>query len=113
MRTLAPLDWSIVGLYLLLALLVGVIVSRRAGRSVESYFVAERGLPWWWLGTSMIATTFAADTPLVVTGLVAEHGIAGNWFWWSWALGYVAFAVHFSYIWRCAWVVTAAVIVVI
>lgn len=111
MRTLAPLDWSIVGLYLLLALLVGVIVSRRAGRSVESYFVAERGLPWWWLGTSMIATTFAADTPLVVTGLVAEHGIAGNWFWWSWALGYVAIAVIFASLWRRARVITDAELV--
>ncbi|HUF12591.1 MAG TPA: sodium:solute symporter family protein [Longimicrobiales bacterium] len=107
-RTLAPLDWGIVLSYLALALAVGVLVSRNAGRSIDSYFVAGRGLPWWWLGTSMVATTFAADTPLVVSGLVAEHGIAGNWFWWSWAISHVSMAVVFAALWRRARVVTDA-----
>jgi solute:Na+ symporter, SSS family len=111
MRSLAPLDWGIVVGYLVLALVVGVWVSRRAGRSVESYFVAERGLPWWWLGTSMVATTFAADTPLVVVGLVAEHGVAGNWFWWSWAISHVSMAVIFAALWRRARVLTDAELV--
>jgi solute:Na+ symporter, SSS family len=111
MRTLAPLDWGIVGLYLALALAVGIWVSRRAGRSVDSYFVAERGLPWWWLGTSMVATTFAADTPLVVSGLVAEHGVAGNWFWWSWAISHVSMAVVFAALWRRARILTDAELV--
>ena len=110
-RTLAPLDWGIVLSYLALALLVGVLVSRNAGRSLESYFVAGRGLPWWWLGTSMAATTFAADTPLVVSGLVAEHGIAGNWFWWSWAISHVSMAVVFAALWRRSRVMTDAEIV--
>ena len=110
-RTLAPLDWGIVLSYLALALLVGVLVSRNAGRSIDSYFVAGRGLPWWWLGTSMAATTFAADTPLVVSGLVAEHGIAGNWFWWSWAISHVSMAVVFAALWRHSRVMTDAEIV--
>jgi solute:Na+ symporter, SSS family len=111
MRTLAPLDWGIVVAYLALALAVGVWVSRRAGRSIDSYFVAERGLPWWWLGTSMVATTFAADTPLVVAGLVAEHGVAGNWFWWSWAISHVSMAVIFAALWRRARILTDAELV--
>jgi solute:Na+ symporter, SSS family len=111
MRTLAPLDWGIVAAYLVLALLVGVLVSRSAGRSIDSYFVAGRGLPWWWLGTSMVATTFAADTPLVVAGLVAANGVAGNWFWWSWAISHVSMAVVFAALWRRAHVLTDAELV--
>ncbi len=78
---------------------------------MESYFVAGRSLPWWWLGTSMAATTFAADTPLAVTGLVANHGVAGNWFWWSWAISYVSMAVVFAALWRRARVLTDAELV--
>ena len=108
---LAPWDWAIVVGYLALALTVGVLVSRRAGTSLDSYFIADRGLPWWWLGTSMVATTFAADTPLVVSGLVAQHGVAGNWFWWSWAISHVAMAVLFASLWRRAGVLTDAELV--
>lgn len=111
MRALAPLDWAIVGAYLAFALAAGILVSRRAGRSIDSYFIAGRQLPWWWLGTSMVATTFAADTPLVVTGIVAQNGIAGNWFWWSWAISYVAMAVIFAGLWRRARVLTDAELV--
>jgi Na+/proline symporter len=110
-RSLDVLDWGIVCLYLALALAVSAAVSRRAGKSIDSYFVAGRNLPWWWLGTSMVATTFAADTPLVVVGLVAAHGVAGNWFWWSWAIGHVALAVVFAALWRRAQVLTDAELV--
>ena len=110
-RTLAPLDWGIVLGYLMFALLAGVMVSRRAGQSIGSYFVAGRELPWWWLGTSMVATTFAADTPLVVAGLVATNGVAGNWFWWSWAISHVSMAVIFAALWRRARVITDAELV--
>ena len=108
MRQLAALDWAIVGSYLALAVVAGVLVSRLAGRSLEDYFVAGRNLPWWWLGTSMVATTFAADTPLVVSGIVARHGIAGNWFWWSWGIAHVTMAVFYAALWRRARVVTDA-----
>jgi Na+/proline symporter len=102
---------AIVLAYLALALAAGVLLARRAGSSIESYFVAGRGLPWWWLGTSMVATTFAADTPLVVTGLVANYGVAGNWFWWSWAISHVSMAVVFAALWRRARVLTDAELV--
>lgn len=111
MRSFATIDWMIIGGYLLGALLLGLLMARTAGRSIESYFVADRRLPWWWLGTSMVATTFAADTPLVVTGLIASYGIAGNWFWWSWALAHVAVAVVFASLWRRSGVITDAELV--
>ncbi|HEX6940275.1 MAG TPA: sodium:solute symporter family protein [Longimicrobiales bacterium] len=111
MRELTALDWLIVVGYLALALAAAILVSRRASRSIESYFVADRDLPWWWLGTSMVATTFAADTPLVVTGMVAAHGIAGNWFWWSWAVSHVSTAVVFAALWRRSGVLTDAELV--
>lgn len=111
MRTLGGLDWAVVGAYLAIALAAGLAVTRRAGTSLSSYYLADRNLPWWWLGTSMVATTFAADTPLVVVGLVAAHGIAGNWFWWSWAIGHVGMAVIFAAMWRRAHVLTDAELV--
>lgn len=94
------LDWFILSLYLVFAFGAGVLLSPKAGKSLVSYFVADRKLPWWWLGTSMVATTFAADTPLVITGFVASDGISANWFWWSWAIGYMAMTVFFAGKWR-------------
>ncbi len=76
-------DWLAVIAYLGATLLIGIYFRRRSGRSLRDYFVAGRGVSWWLAGTSMVATTFAADTPLVVTGLVYAHGVAGNWLWWS------------------------------
>ena len=81
MFTLHAIDWLIIGLYVVLALGVGVAFKRRAGRNRTSYFLAGRALPWWWVGASMAATTFAADTPLAVTGIIADKGLSGNWLW--------------------------------
>ena len=111
MRTFAAIDWVIIVGYLALAVTVGVLVARRASTSLESYFVADRSLPWWWLGTSMAATTFAADTPLVVVGIIAASGVAGNWFWWSWAISHVSLAVVFAALWRRSMVLTDAELV--
>ncbi|RLB53137.1 MAG: sodium:proline symporter, partial [Deltaproteobacteria bacterium] len=99
-------DWGIVALYGVFALAAGVWLSRRAGRSAVSYFVSDRNLSWWLLGTSMVATTFAADTPLAVSGLVAENGIAGNWLWWNLALAHLLAAFVFARLWRRAGTVT-------
>ena len=76
-------DWWAIAAYLLATLAVGLYFRRRSSRSTEDYFVSGRRVAWWLAGTSMVATTFGADTPLVVTGLVYSHGIAGNWLWWS------------------------------
>src|SRR6202166_2856045 len=76
-------DWIIVAAYLLFTLMQGLYFRRRSGRRTADYFVSGRRAARWLIGTSMVATTFAADTPLVVTGLVYRFGIAGNWIWWS------------------------------
>ncbi|WP_061286482.1 sodium:solute symporter family protein [Leptospira interrogans] len=94
------IDWFFIFMYLFFAFAAGILLSPKAGKSLVSYFVADRKLPWWWLGTSMVATTFAADTPLVITGFIAADGISANWFWWSWAIGYMAMAVFFAGKWR-------------
>ncbi|NOZ84767.1 MAG: Na+:solute symporter [Deltaproteobacteria bacterium] len=94
------LDWSIVFLYGVFALAAGFWLSKRAGRSTASFFVSDRNLSWWLLGTSMVATTFAADTPLAVSGLVAQDGIAGNWLWWNLALAHLLAAFLFAKLWR-------------
>src|SRR5947208_13177414 len=77
------LDWSIIALYFAFNVAVGLYYKRRASRDTAEFFLSGRNVPWWLAGTSMVATTFAADTPLVVTGLVARNGIAGNWLWWN------------------------------
>ena len=81
MFTLHAIDWLIIGLYVALAVGVGIAFKRRAGRNRSSYFLAGRALPWWWVGASMAATTFAADTPLAVSGIIADKGLSGNWLW--------------------------------
>src|SRR6202045_762698 len=76
-------DWAVVAAYLLFTFLQGLYFRKRSSGSTADYFVSGRRAAWWLIGTSMVATTFAADTPLVVTGLVYRFGIAGNWIWWS------------------------------
>jgi Na+/proline symporter len=100
------LDWSIIAGYFLLTLGIGVAFSARAGRSLSEYFVSGRAMPWWLAGTSMVATTFAADTPLAVTSMVAKNGLAGNWFWWSLAVGGMFTVFVFARLWRRSEVLT-------
>jgi SSS family solute:Na+ symporter len=80
---LSLVDWVVIAAYLAFTLIQGFYFRRRSGGSTADYFVSGRRAAWWLIGTSMVATTFAADTPLVVTGLVYRNGIAGNWIWWS------------------------------
>ena len=100
------IDWIIFVAYLLVVFLVGIIVSKKSSEGIDSYFVADRSLPWWWLGISIIATTFAADTPLAITGLTANGGIVGNWFWWSWGATYITVSIFFAKRWRASKVLT-------
>ena len=81
------IDWAIIISYIIFSLGVGIYFSKRAGKSTEEYFLSGRSLPWWLVGTSMVATTFAADTPLAITEFVRGPGIWENWFWWNGALG--------------------------
>src|SRR5215813_8323273 len=80
------IDWLVIVVYFAINLAIGFYYYRRASGSVSEFFVSGRNVPWWLAGTSMVATTFAADTPLVVTGMVYRNGIPGNWLWWNGAL---------------------------
>jgi Na+/proline symporter len=103
---MAPLDWAIVAVYVGFALAVGLFFRQRAGRSIADYFLSGRNLPWWLVGTSIVATMFAADTPLAVTGLVATDGIAGVWMMWNFAAAHLMAAFFFARLWRRAGVIT-------
>jgi SSS family transporter len=104
--TLSAIDWIIIAAYFALSAGIGLAFAGRARRSLVDYFVSGRSLPWWLAGTSMVATTFAADTPLAVSGMVARHGVAGNWLWWNLALSGLLTVFFFSRLWRRAGVVT-------
>ena len=81
------IDWAIIIIYLLISLSIGLYFRKQAGKSLTDYFLSGRKLPWYIAGISMVATTFAADTPLAVTELVGKHGISGNWLWWNMLMG--------------------------
>ncbi|MCX6640934.1 MAG: Na+:solute symporter [bacterium] len=101
-----PLDWSIVAFYLLISLGIGYYYTKRSSSSTEEFFISGRSLPWWLAGTSMVATTFAADTPLAITEMVRSDGIWRNWYWWNIALGGLLGVFFFSRLWRRARVMT-------
>ena len=105
---MTPIDWIIVLIYFALTTSLGILLSRRASRSLEDFFVSGRSLPWWLAGTSMAATTFSIDTPLYICGIVASRGIAGNWEWWSFGISHVILIYIFSKMWRRAEIVTDA-----
>ncbi len=104
--TLEFTDWLIVALYFAASAIIALVYTRRASESLEEYFASGRALPWWLAGTSMVATTFAADTPLVVAGLVAKYGVAGNWLWWNGAISGILTVFFFARLWRRAGVLT-------
>jgi solute:Na+ symporter, SSS family len=99
-------DWSLVAAYFVLVVVVGARFARRASQSIEQFFLAGRKAPWWLAGAGMIATTFAADTPLVVTGLVAAHGVAGNWLWWCMVMSGIFTVFVTARLWRRAGVMS-------
>ena len=100
------IDWAAIAAYFLLNILIGLYYRKRATGSTEDYFVSGRNVTWWLAGTSMVATTFAADTPLAVTGLVAAYGIAGNWLWWSMLMSGMLTVFFYARLWRRAGVLT-------
>ena len=104
--TLTFLDWLIIGLYFAFNIGIGFYYKARAGQSTSEFFLSGRNVPWWLAGTSMVATTFAADTPLVVTGFVAKNGIAGNWLWWCFVASGMLTVFFYARLWRRAGVMT-------
>ena len=104
--TLHWVDWTIIISYIIFSLGVGIYFSKRAASSTEEYFLSGRSLPWWVVGTSMVATTFAADTPLAITEFVRGPGIWQNWFWWNLLMGSLLGVFLFSRLWRRAEVLT-------
>ncbi len=103
---LTSTDWLVIGAYLLANLLIGLYYRSRSSGSTEEFFISGRNVSWWLAGTSMVATTFAADTPLFVSGLVARYGIAGNWLWWALCLSSMMTVFFFARYWRRAEILT-------
>ena len=109
--SLGTADWIVVALYGALTLSIGLRLARRAGRSVEDYFVAGRSLPWWIAGTSIAATWFASDAPLATASLVRRQGVFGNWLWWYEAAGILMLTFFYARLWRRAGVLTDAEVI--
>ena len=100
------LDCIVIAAYFLFVIGIGVRFTKKAGKNLDEYFLSGRELPWWLAGVSMVATTFAADTPLAVTGIIATSGIAGNWLWWNFLLSGMFTVFFFAHLWRRAGVMT-------
>ena len=100
------LDWAIIAAYFVLALGVGLWASRISGKTASGFFLAGRNMPWWLLGVSMVATTFSTDTPNLVTGLVREQGVSGNWGWWAFLLTGMLTVFVYARLWRRSGVMT-------
>ncbi|HWW84462.1 MAG TPA: sodium:solute symporter family protein [Vicinamibacterales bacterium] len=103
---LTRIDWLVIAAYFVLNIGIGFYYASRARTSTNEFFLSGQNVPWWLAGTSMVATTFAADTPLVVTGLVARYGIAGNWLWWNMAASGMLTSFVYARLWRRAGVMT-------
>ncbi|QSS97311.1 sodium:solute symporter family protein [Psychroflexus sp. ALD_RP9] len=97
---LEPIDWGILIAFFAISLSVGLIVSKSSGKSSENYFLSGRNMPWWLLGISMVATTFAADTPGLVAGIVRKNGVSGNWIWWAFLLTGLLTVFFYAKLWR-------------
>jgi Na+/proline symporter len=103
---LTLLDWLLVVGYFVISFGIAIYFYRRASKDTSEFFLSGRDMPWWLAGTSMVATTFAADTPLLVTEIVASDGIAGNWIWWNFAFGGMLTVFFFARLWRRSGVMT-------
>jgi len=104
--TLSTLDWLIIGSYFILSLTIGIWSSKKAGKDTKSFFLAGRNMPWWLLGISMVATTFSTDTPNLVTDLVRQKGVSGNWAWWAFLLTGMLTVFIYAKLWHRLGVLT-------
>ena len=103
---LENIDWLIISAFFVISLLIGIIVSKKSGKDVTEFFLSGRKMPWWLLGISMVATTFSADTPNLVTDIVRTNGVAGNWVWWAFLLTGMLTVFIYAKLWRRSKVLT-------
>jgi len=103
---LSSLDWTIIVIFFAVFLVIGVMVSKKAGSSSKEFFLSGRNMPWWLLGVSMVATTFSADTPNLVTDIVRQNGVAGNWTWWAFLITGMFTVFIYAKLWRRSGVLT-------
>ncbi|EOZ96018.1 sodium-solute symporter, putative [Indibacter alkaliphilus LW1] len=100
------IDWGIILAFFVISMLIGVFTSRKAGKSAKEFFLSGRNMPWWLLGVSMVATTFSADTPNLVTDIVRKDGVSGNWVWWAFLLTGMLTVFVYAKLWRRSEVTT-------
>ncbi len=100
------IDWAIIVAFFVVSLLIGLFSAKTAGASAKEFFLSGRNMPWWLLGVSMVATTFSADTPNLVTDLVRKNGVAGNWAWWAFLLTGMLTVFVYAKLWRRSEVTT-------
>ena len=103
---LTSFDGLIIFSYLFLSLTIGILASKKAGKDTESFFLAGRNMPWWLLGVSMVANTFSTDTPNLVTDLVRQNGVSGNWVWWAFLLSGMLTVFVYAKLWHRSGVLT-------
>jgi len=103
---LAPIDWAIIVVYLLISLLIGLWVARQSGKDTTEFFAAGKNMPWWLLGVSMVATTFSTDTPNLVSNIVRTDGVSGNWVWWAFLLTGMLTVFVYANLWKRSGVLT-------
>ena len=103
---LHTIDWIIIGSFFALSILIGIYSAKSSGKDTTSFFLSGRNMPWWLLGVSMVATTFSADTPNLVTDIVRQNGVAGNWAWWAFLLTGMLTVFVYAKLWRRSKVLT-------
>ena len=103
---LETLDWIIIGAYFVIVIAIGIAVGRVSGKDTKQFFLGGRNMPWWLLGFSMVATTFSTDTPNLVTDIVRQNGVAGNWAWWAFLIGGMVTVFWYAKLWRRSEVMT-------
>ena len=97
---LVGIDWAIIIGFFSISLFIGIFVSKRAGSSSSEFFLSGRNMPWWLLGVSMVATTFSTDTPNLVTDIVRNNGVSGNWVWWAFLITGLLTVFVYAKLWR-------------
>lgn len=103
---LQALDWTFVVAFFVITLVIGLLVAKRSGKNTSEFFLSGRAMPWWLLGMSMVATTFSTDTPNLVTDIVRQNGVAGNWVWWAFLLTGMLTVFVYARLWRRSGVTT-------